>query len=902
MAEINRITSFKTFSEIKATQVATQLAEENATKRSELATKISTLLDEMEITSFEDLAEDTKREFITKAFGNVSEEEVEVEVSDEIKDEDSEEVTEGKEADEAEAILSDLLGERDMDELRGMSMEDALDTVGAYGHKGSKAKKIAQELVSMTNESVINEAKELFQLDIDSEEHGALGLSVTMKELKDVYKKNKKNINDVEDLLFQFVYAQPEDFAAIDTEGMEISGANVGDVQTMLSKEFGIKENVQHELNEAIIVTGKRGAKKVFNQLVKIWNEYPAFGANDQSHKLGVLKQLFFDAMEDANFSREAYAILKTIKGNIKPVTIKVAELGGVELKLPMPKIRQAISELASRIATAGEWGGITIVEGTAMFLDYLKETKTAENLLNGFNAQFESVQIMESRVSEGRAFVAAARKAKDEGLEEFEYDGKTYPVLLKETKTVLNEGTRGQFGKIDKKGNITSVYMHYDSYPENILPIIKQSFKGGKNVDVVISKGNNSGLDKNVDAINYYNDESAGETGNVKKIDNYLKTASNDSGAEYVYLWDEGSKTWMMADIYGGSGLVPAFESVVTEIEEIEEGNAFGDAVKKAKEAGEKEFEFEGETFKVEESEEIPVIESCETCGEQTCECASEEVEEAKVNENPALVALAAAELLKKKEEEARPEDEEEEVNAEEDEVEEDELEESALVEAKSIKVTKKEWPYVEFKIGSTKHKVEFDYEDIIDDHGNEGQDQFWLGKDDDGKEWSIDVYADYNGDVQDVHYDTIVAESVIAEGKSGVNTFLANIANDYQFDKKHDHYSGFLNTEPSDMGDDAIEFINNVDKYKSLMKKHGLSLEPGYSDKEAIFVKESVVNEAEIKSDEEFTEYANTVLKQAFGEDFDEAKAKEVIDGILSKSDGDYGAAVGMLTSSLG
>ena len=893
MAEINKITSFKTFSEVKATQVAAQLAEDNATKRSGLATKISALLDEMEINSFEDLAEDTKREFITKAFGNVSEEEVEVEVSDEIKDEDDE-VTEGKEADEAEAILSDLLGERDFDELRGMSMEDALDTVGAYGHKGSKAKKIAQELVSMTNESVITEAKELFQLDIDSEEHGALGLSVTMKELKDVYKKNKKNINDVEDLLFQFVYAQPEDFAAIDTEGMEISGANVGDVQTMLAKEFGIKENVQHELNEAIIVTGKRGAKKVFNQLVKIWNEYPAFGANDQSHKLGILKQLFFDAMEDANFSREAYAIMKTIKGNIKPVTIKVAELGGVELKLPMPKIREAISELASRIATAGEWGGITIVEGTAMFLDYLKETKTAENLLNGFNAQFESVQIMESRVSEGRAFVAAARKAKDEGLEEFEYDGKTYPVLLKETKTVLNEGTRGQFGKIDKKGNITSVYMHYDSYPENILPIIKQSFKGGKNVDVVISKGNNSGLDKNVDAIKYYNDESAGETGNVKKIDNYLKTASDDSGAEYVYLWDESSKTWMMADIYGGSGLVPAFESVVTEAEEIEEGNAFGDAVKKAKEAGEKEFEFEGETFKVEESEEVPVIESCETCGEQTCECASEEVEEAKVNENPALVALAAAELLKKKEEEARPEDEEEEVNAEEDEVEEDELEESAVTEAKFdkkklMKAMKQDDGIIQLANGD---------EFIIynPDNGNDENTAMWNDK--------VIFALDQDGGEHEVKYSDIVSynESEVNEGKSGVNTFLANIANDYQFDKKHDHYSGFLNTEPSDMGDDAIEFINNVDKYKSLMKKHGLSLEPGYSDDEAIFIKESEVNEAEIKSDEEFTEYANTVLQKAFGEDFDEAKAKEAIDGILSKSDGDYGAAVGMLTSSLG
>tara|TARA_R110000868_G_scaffold114648_4_gene306952 strand:- start:1040 stop:2113 length:1074 start_codon:yes stop_codon:yes gene_type:complete len=76
-----------------------------------------------------------------------------------------------------------------------------------------------------------------------------------------------------------------------------------------------------------------------------------------------------------------------------------------------------------------------------------------------------------------------------------------------------------------------------------------------------------------------------------------------------------------------------------------------------------------------------------------------------------------------------------------------------------KEIKVTKKEWPYVEFEADGKEHKVEFNYEDIIDDHGTEGQDQYWLGKDEDGKEWSIDVYAVYNGDVQDVHYDTISA-----------------------------------------------------------------------------------------------------------------------------------------------
>ena len=60
--------------------------------------------------------------------------------------------------------------------------------------------------------------------------------------------------------------------------------------------------------------------------------------------------------------------------------------------------------------------------------------------------------------------------------------------------------------------------------------------------------------------------------------------------------------------------------------------------------------------------------------------------------------------------------------------------------------------------------------------------------------------------------------------------------------------------------------------------------------------------VNEAEVKSDDEFKEYAMTVLKKAFGDDFDEAKATEVVDGILKKCGDDYGACVGMLTSSLG
>jgi len=60
-------------------------------------------------------------------------------------------------------------------------------------------------------------------------------------------------------------------------------------------------------------------------------------------------------------------------------------------------------------------------------------------------------------------------------------------------------------------------------------------------------------------------------------------------------------------------------------------------------------------------------------------------------------------------------------------------------------------------------------------------------------------------------------------------------------------------------------------------------------------------VIDEAEVKTEAEFKEYANTVLKKAFGDKFDQKKADETVDGILKKADGDFGAAVGMLTSGL-
>jgi transcription elongation factor Elf1 len=555
MAEMNKIKSFRSFSDVLAHEAVIKLAVENNAKRSELSTKIASILDSMEITSFEGLEEEQKTAIISQLFGEISEEETEENLP-EVSDEEEQQVDEAKfvkdfnkdvlNAKTREEVLelypnaefftgkSDhFFGELDNNlffKAYYTKAQKEFSIKSVYSEKGSNY----VHLYNRIGESLVTEAKELFQLDIDSDEHGALGLSVTMKELKDVYKKNKKDINDVEDLLLKFVYAQPEDFAANDTEGMEISGANVGDVQTMLSKEFGIKESV---VNEAIKVEGKRDAKKVVTVYNKIFNKVLVdLGAMSTESILGCIKYLTFEAMGDANFHREADAVSKMIKGNIKPLEIKMNGLGGHFIKIGPATIKSILDKYYSDIANAAGWSGIGIVEGTALYLEQIKQEAMGQAAINKFNQTFEGEDVrvdLDSKINESNevesitvsdeatkleernAFLGARAKAIEEDLEEFEFNGKTYPVTI-------NEST--------------------------VFDSVKCSNKKG-------------------------------------------------------HSWKQVDKDGTVECEHCGLRNSLSEEVVTEEVEEVEEGNAFGDAVRKAKEAGDKEFEFDGKTYKVEEA-----------------------------------------------------------------------------------------------------------------------------------------------------------------------------------------------------------------------------------------------------------------------------------------------------------
>ena len=69
---------------------------------------------------------------------------------------------------------------------------------------------------------------------------------------------------------------------------------------------------------------------------------------------------------------------------------------------------------------------------------------------------------------------------------------------------------------------------------------------------------------------------------------------------------------------------------------------------------------------------------------------------------------------------------------------------------------------------------------------------------------------------------------------------------------------------------------------------------------------VNEHSINEGEINDEKSFREYAHAKLKEAFGDDYDESKADEMVDGILEDNkelvdNGDWGALIGVLNKGM-
>ena len=583
--------------------------------------------------------------------------------------------------------------------------------------------------------------------------------------------------------------------------------------------------------------------------------------------------------------------------------------------------------------------------------------------------------------------------------------------------EAVINEGTRSQIGKIDKSGKIVSTYVHYDGYPENMVPLLK-NYKDTKSVDQLLKLGK-AGIsyldakigDKPLDfnnpekGITLFYGRDRNEKGDmttkadVKNVAKYLKGVANQSGAEYAYLYDERDGKWYMADTYEDKELKPVAESLLTE------GNAFGAAVVKAKEDGEKEFEVGGKKYKVKEdnSSELDAVNDIFE--------ANYNVSRSAIGRMNGLVPLkemkslldCAEKVIKDLHEEMFELDEivgyiAYRINDKFEGVYESALTEGshgmatkllqAIVDgdsssAEGIKMSKElaqhyiDWirtsPYgkknanlplamlvkashnwgiergLDSKLKTELKGLKESTESIESDDVNEARSinkiqtewtkvtnamkdtaASWKAAEGDAKtallttlkemtakkkalEAELDaVVSDKDKDLElamesmtlvlrsvdegfEVHY----SDGVRAMKKFGNEKQAIDFAKDLIKNKKSLQFvdvfnagSGFHSTSDTN----AIVAFWGDGSYTDNVSKRDTKLA-------AKKIQEAVeFNEEDIKSDDQFKEYAMTVLKDAFKDEFDEAKANDVIKGILGKVDGDYGAAIGMLTSSLG
>ena len=768
MAEMNRINSFKSFTEVKTAAAATKLREENQIKRKELAQKFESILDEMGITSYDELDEETQNNLISKILG--------------------------KELNERNAFLG----------ARAKAIEEDREE---FEFNGKSYKVTTKSNVSEGNAfgDAVRKAKEAGDKEFEFE-----GKTYKVTEDHSDNPNDKYEVKpceeegtpwsvwegDVQVKCFE-TKEEAEGYAQKQNQEQGLEEGNAFGDAVRKAKEAGDKEfefegktyKVTESITEAIKVEGKRDAKKVVTVYNKIFNKVLVdLGAMSNESILGCIKYLMIEAMHDANFHREAEPTGKMIKGNIQPLEIKMPGLGGHFIKIGAKTIKTILDKYYSDIANAAGWGGQGIVEGTALYLEQIKQEAMGQAALNKFNSQFEGEELrvdVDAKINEAKVLEAASWEI-----------GKDYPSY----------------------GVVVSVTHNDDT------------------CEVLFDSGD--------------------------------KIVFRDTGSSWV---QEATVT---------EGAVKRFETDVKDmIKNIKRGYGWIDP------------EFVEDTW------------------ENTSDTINFELVKAEIYKR-----LIAAGLLAHSND-----DNEEEAGEYVNNLKELGIRESVVTEAKFVKdfnrdvlnaKTKEEvlelYPNAEFFIGKSDHFFgELDDNLFFKAYYTKAQEEFEIKS----------VYSEKGSNYVHLYNESVVNESIVTEAKKDLkvgdtgidyNDNVVEVIEIGKFDKVAKSFKKEMKADAEDYGYEKA--AGDFYLTKTIETEEGnvgdLAIYPVKYDMSNYWglTAESVVNEAEIKSDEEFQEYAFTVLKKAFGDDFDEAKGQEIVDGILSKSDGDYGAAVGMLTSSLG
>lgn len=816
--ELNRISSFKSFSELKKQQEAVKTEQDNKSKRVKSLEKISAILDELEISDMSELDEEKKKALVAKLFNEDRAEEIEDEI-----------VAMGKEKDAIEDVL------KKVEEDRAEEIEDKIVDLGEPEKEDADdAEEVQADLYEAT-------------VTLDAMEPEEKSLVAFCK--KNGIKWKVVNMTGP-------AGGWPE---------VEYVGKKK-DLEKMIQKFWGDDSGLEEFIEESRIFEARS-----INKIQKEWSDITA--------KMAAKAQEW-----------------KAAEGDAKTALLD-------ELKSMTAKKKSLEAELNDAVAGKDKDLELVVSEGNAFVYAAAKAKQEGKDEFE-FNGKTYKVTLKENpikeseEIEEGNAFGDAVKKAKEEGKEEFEFQGKTYKVEESEVTEglVSIKGGRIIAHKVLNK-LVDMGLLSVRKKTEDLLETIAEVITNAKMESVEINEGSH-GMAKRL-----LKDIIKGHTSRAEGI------KMSKELAEYYLNWIETSEFGKR-----NSGL-PLFMIVKASFnwntftnnipkELKDEVKDLQDYVKKnesldVNEGAVKQFEMDYADMEKSIKRGIGWIDPdyVQTTWENSSDSLPFDLVASEI-----YGRLIKAGLLWYADEETG-EDKGEQVKS----LKELGIKESVVNEAKA-----KGLDWVISQLGDKPRCM--DVAEFVYDNYDKvtGLRKSMRNDEMDFPDEIMDVVDHYGLDIDEftecygmaaesltneafeVHYSDGVRAMKKFNDKNKAIAFMKDAIDNNKNLKEIAVYnagSGFHSTADTDAvitwwGDGS--YLDNVSKKDSKLAAKKLD--------------ESLISEEEIKSDEEFKEYAFNVLQKAFGEEFDAEKAQEVVDGILKKCGDDYGACVGTLTSSLG
>jgi hypothetical protein len=219
--------------------------------------------------------------------------------------------------------------------------------------------------------------------------------------------------------------------AIVNKKYVDDADREVGDIA------IGVMESLTESLiTEALEGRSQKEAMKGYAAIHKFMMAHPGFASKTVSDQTvaWTMKEALKAALIDANFHTEAKSVGKAINfANFQAPTVFVNELGGMPIQISKKMMMDKVYELATEITRGAKYNGFAIIEAVAMFFDdSFPKNSSASNLrdvLAKFMGEAVEANNLEQRINEGSAFNSARLKAIADDKDEFEFDGKTYPV-----------------------------------------------------------------------------------------------------------------------------------------------------------------------------------------------------------------------------------------------------------------------------------------------------------------------------------------------------------------------------------------------------------------------------------------------------------------------------------------